>query len=87
MIRLFSHRHRPVSAGPFPLERIQRTSVDRLKLENSTPKALDIEAPYSPLSIRNAMREYINIMDRMRSGPTAPQQAPIPDDLTERLII
>jgi len=81
---LFSHRHRAVSASPFPLERIQRTTVDKLSLENSPPKALDIEAPDSPLSIRNAMREYIDIMDRMRSGSTAPQQAPIPDDLSER---
>ena len=84
MLRLFSHRNRPVSASPFPLERLQRTSIDKLTLDNSKPKALDVEAPDSPLSIRNGMREYVDIMDRMRSGPKAPKQAPIPDDIKER---
>ncbi len=84
MIRLFSHKNRRVSAGLFPLERIQRVSSDDIAFSKGAPETLEIEAPYSPLSIRNAMREYIDIMDRMRTGPVASRQAPVPDDLNER---
>lgn len=62
MIRLFSHKNRRVAAGAFPLERIRRVSADNMIFRDSTPEALEIEAPHSPLSIRNAMREYIDIM-------------------------
>ena len=33
-----------------------------------------------PLSLRNALGEYINIMDRMRAGPVVPKKAPVPTD-------
>jgi hypothetical protein len=51
---------------------------------NAPPAELPIEDPGNPHSLANGMREYINVMDRMRTGPVAPGQAPIPGDQQER---
>ncbi len=84
MSRLFSHKHRPVHLGAFPLENLPRK--DSLPEFQRGPKrsALTVEDPANPHSLANGMREYINVMDRMRVGQVAPQQAPIPQDLQER---
>ncbi len=83
-MRLFSHRHRPAHASAFPLERLARAPGRELPARLSSPPAMPVEDPDNPLSLRNAMREYINVMDRMRSGPVADSVAEIPDDLLER---
>ena len=78
MVKLFSSKKRAAHASDFPLEKLPRGQVNRYPgIDDS---ALDIENPSDPLSLRNALREYINIMDRMRIGPVAPQKAPIPAD-------
>ncbi|MFK8068521.1 MAG: reductive dehalogenase domain-containing protein [Gammaproteobacteria bacterium] len=84
MMRMFSHKNRPVSSGPFPLERLKRIPLEARNLPNTPLEALQIESPDSPLSIRNAMRDFVNVMDRMRLGETSPHLAPIPDSLSER---
>ena len=83
MIRLFSHRHRAVHESAFPLERMPRTTKSPVPPAHAFTGAA-IEHPEAPLSIRNAMRDYVNIMDRMRIGPKAPAEAPIPADQLER---
>ncbi|HJP34363.1 MAG TPA: reductive dehalogenase domain-containing protein [Gammaproteobacteria bacterium] len=82
MTRLFSHRDRAVSLGPFPLERLER--VDQCDSADVVTPPFQVEAPDNPLSLANAMGDYFNIMDRMRVGPTAPEEAPIPSDLGTR---
>ena len=84
MVRLFSHKNRPVHFGPFPLERLARTQVSANAVNRPKPEGLQIENPASPHSLVNGMRDYFNVLDRMRIGDIAPNKAPIPDDLTER---
>jgi len=82
-LRLFSNKNRSVHLGPYPLERLRRTQ--QIPVFTPGPKTgLAIEDPANPQSLANAMRAYFDIMDRMRIGPKAPDQAPIPDDLRER---
>lgn len=83
-MRLFSHKNRPVHLGPYPLERLTRCSELPAHDGACESVGLTIENPSKPQSIANAMRPYINIMDRLRDGPVAPKRAPIPDDPLER---
>ena len=84
-MRLFSHRKRPVHLGSYPLERLARASHVALRQANRpAAEGLPIEAPEAPKSIANAMRSYIDILDRMRDGPAASAAAPIPGDPLER---
>ena len=89
-MRLFSHRKRPVHLGSYPLERLARRGgatpprVERIAQAPPRGEGLRIEAPDTPQSVANAMRGYIDILDRMRAGPAAPAVAPIPEDLLER---
>jgi len=84
MTRLFSHRHRPVSKGAFPLESLARRPDVPANVPRGLTAPFSVDAPEAPLSLRNSMQEYFNIMDRMRVGPTAPAVSPIPEDLIER---
>jgi len=83
-MRLFSHKQRPAHAGPYPLERLARAPGRSPGAASRQPRGLAVEDPDNPLSLRNAMREYVNVMDRMRHGPVAPEVAPIPEDPLER---
>jgi reductive dehalogenase len=82
MTRLFSNKNRSAHASDFPIEKLVRGSGSRFPGIDTTP--LSIEDESNPLSIRNSMRDYINIMDRMRAGPVVPNKAPIPEDPKER---
>ena len=84
MVRLFSHKNRPVHLGGYPLERLRRQKQASDPGSIPQPKALQIEQPGNRHSLANGMREYVNVMDRMRVGDVAPNKAPIPDDLQER---
>ena len=82
-MRLFSTRDRPVHLGPFPLERLARTSL---------PPRLDAVAPMQPLSfddpdplsLSHAMARYMAMFDLVRDGPLQSAPAEIPDDPVER---
>jgi len=80
MTRLFSHKDRPVHLGPHPLERLPRTERVSRYPDQRIEAGLAIEKPENPASLSNAMREYVNVMDRMREGATAPKRAPIPTE-------
>ena len=82
MTRLFSNKNRNAHASDFPIEKLARGNSSRFPGIDAS--ALEIEDESNPLSIRNSMRDYINIMDRMRAGPVVPNQAPIPADPKER---
>jgi len=47
-------------------------------------ESLAIENPDRFTSLANAMREYVDVMDRMREGDIAPDRAPIPEDVVAR---
>lgn len=84
MVRLFSHRRRPAWAGSFPLERLPRAAGAAVPPTGSSAAPFELEAPQRPGSLRNVLRDYIDLMDRMRNGPVAPAVAPIPDSPLER---
>ena len=88
MIRIFSHKDRPVHMGSFPLERLSRRDrLDDRALNFGRGKQvseLQVEDFHNPHAVSNGMREYINVMDRMRIGEVSPNKAPIPDDPVER---
>ena len=84
MTRLLSHKNRPVHLGSYPLERLSRQRSPMEFRRDTPPVELAIEDPENPHSLANGMREYINVMDRMRAGPVAPHRAPIPADPQER---
>lgn len=88
MIRIFSHKNRPVHMGSFPLERLPRQDrLDDHALNfgrGKTARELQVEDFNNPHAVSNGMREYINVMDRMRIGSVAPNKAPIPEDPQER---
>jgi reductive dehalogenase len=83
-MRIFSHKNRPVHLGPFPLERLERSDVVP-EFHPSTPQStIDFEDQDNPDSLANAMRDYVDLFDRMRLGDANPNVAPLPDDLQER---
>ncbi|MCY4338880.1 MAG: hypothetical protein OXD47_08790 [Gammaproteobacteria bacterium] len=79
-MRIFSHKHRPMHLGPFPLERLPRShSVPEYKQAGKWhPRST--KAPDHPNSMAVAFQDYIDLFDRMRLGDAAPRQAPIPAD-------
>ncbi|NIB42274.1 NAD-binding oxidoreductase [Pseudomaricurvus alkylphenolicus] len=83
-MKLFSHKHRPAHLGPYPLERLSRTSVKPEYRRQQPPGALEFVNRANPQSLSNAMLEYVNLMDRLRDGEVAVNKAPIPDDPVER---
>lgn len=79
-MRLFSYRNRPVHLGPFPLERLPRSSVPP-DLSRAPPmRPLAFDDPASPESIVHAMARYMAMLDAVRDGRPAPLAAEIPGE-------
>lgn len=83
-MRLFSSKNRAVHLGDYPLERLprQNRAIDLSLI--APPPSLALPAAKNRASLVNAMSPYLNIMDRMRLGDAAPQQAPLPDSRKAR---
>ena len=81
-MKLFSYKNRPVHLGPFPAERLKRTS------RPSGPATAAVRRPKrngaTPGGISAAALEYLRFFESFRDGEVAPAQAPIPGD-TEAL--
>jgi len=79
-IRFFSDKNRPVQLGPYPLERLSRTSLlpDLEALPAMPP--LSLHRPDAPESIVNAMGEYQAMLDAIRVGLVNKAKAACPDD-------
>ena len=83
MTRLFSTKRRPVSMGPYPMERLARQ--DDVVLDAVPPaEPLTLSRPDDPLSIVNAMGEYQAMLDALRIGATAEAPSTIPESPAER---
>ena len=83
-IRFFSDKDRPVHLGPYPLERLLRTSVppDLEALPAMPP--LSLHRSDAPENIGNAMGEYQAMLDAIRVGLVNKAKADCPDDPVER---
>jgi reductive dehalogenase len=83
-IRFFSDKDRPVHLGPYPLERLARTSMlpDLDSLPAAPPPLL--HRPDAPESIVNAMGEYQAMLDAIRVGLVNKARAECPSDPEER---
>lgn len=84
-MRLFSHKSRSSTAGPYPLNRLARTEqVPKIPtgLVRESLKYINSENQFS---LSNAMPDYAAAFDLLRAGPVFPDKAPIPEDLDERV--
>ena len=83
-MKLFSYKNRPVHLGPYPLERLRRSSAqaDLAAVPKMAPVSFD--EPDNPESLVNAMTRYIGMFDVVRDGAVTPIAAEIPDDPQER---
>ena len=61
-MRLFSYRDRPVHLGPYPLERLTRSSVAPAldRVPRTLPLAFDVS---DPLSIAHAMAPLVMLLE------------------------
>jgi reductive dehalogenase len=83
-MRLFSYRNRPVHLGPYPLERLKRSSAPPDLSAVPPMRALQFVDAARPESIVNAMTRYMGVFDAVRDGQVAPLPAEIPEDPAER---
>jgi reductive dehalogenase len=81
-MKLFSHRHRPVHLGPFPLERLPRTA--RVEGPDSGELAREVEAAGID-AVSHVIPEYLSLFHKHLDGPVAPVRAPIPEDAQVRV--
>lgn len=82
-MRLFSYRDRPVHLGPFPLERLARTSTSPDLSSLPFGAALPFDHP-DPDSLTHAMARFMAMFDTVRDGPVTHGAAEIPDHPAER---
>ena len=82
-MRFFSTKNREAWLGPYPLERLKRTSQspDFESAPSFQPLSFKRRAPQS---IVNAMGEFQAMLDAIRVGLTNKQLAGCPDDPLER---
>ncbi len=84
MHKPFSYRRRPFHLGPYPLERLRRTTRPE-GLDSLPPMAgISFRRPESPASIVNAMQSYQAMLDATREGLVKREKAQIPEDPHER---
>lgn len=82
--RPFSHKRRPPSLGPFPLERLARREGEVRHPGGGKRRAQALATARQTAPLAGAFSEYLDLFDRMRLGAPAPEPAPIPSDLVER---
>ena len=81
-MKLFSNKRRPVHLGPYPLERLERTSwVPGLPVERKPRPAR--KRSKSPLRFADVADGYLNLLDQWQDGVVAPEKAPIAEDAQE----
>ena len=82
-MKLFSDKTRPVSMGPYPLERLKRGIMPDLS-EIPQMRQLSFHRPKAPENIVNAMGEYQAMLDAIRDGLVNKNRAEIPADPLKR---
>ncbi|MGH1466111.1 MAG: reductive dehalogenase [Cognatishimia sp.] len=81
---IFSNRSRPFHLGPFPLERLVRTTgpADIADVPSMTPVGYD--HTHNPESLVNALSEYQAMLDAISDGMVSKNKAKCPSDHDER---
>lgn len=82
-MRLFSYRDRPVHWGPYPLERLRRSSATPDDTGLPPMQALRL-AHDDPESMTHAIARYMAMFDLVRDGAVNPHTGEIPSDPAER---
>lgn len=82
-MRFFSHRHRPVHLGPYPMERLARAALAPGGPAPPGP-ASDTDLPGAGAALPRGMPGYLKLFQSVRDGAVAAQCAPITDDLASR---
>ena len=83
-MRLFSHKNRPVHLGPFPLERLKRSSTQPDLGAVPAMRPVSYLNPANPEGLGNAMHLYGVLLDSLRDGPVRGERAEITADTQER---
>ena len=78
-MKFFSSRHRPVYLGPYPMERLERTTTIP---EISTERKLRPVRKRSSQTQRfsEVANDYLDLLDQWQEGPLAKEQAPLEVD-------
>lgn len=81
--RFFSTKNRPPHLGPYPLERLRRTSHVDL---GAVPSAMQLtfSRPEQPESIVNAIRDHQAMLDAIRVGLVSPNPSDVPSSAQAR---
>ena len=79
-LRFFSDKTRPVHMGPYPLERLKRSTIMPDLLQVPAMQAVRFQRPEAPQSIVNAMGEYQATLDAIRNGLVNKAIAECPGD-------
>ena len=82
-MRLFSYRDRPVHLGPYPLERLTRSTQPPDLASVPPMQPLHFDAA-DPVSLVHAMAPYMAMFDLVRDGAVNPQRGEVSDDPAER---
>ncbi len=82
-VKYFTNKRRPFDLGPFPLERLRRTSVGVDFYEVPDMPEMDFSV-HAPESIAHAIARFLAMMDTVRDGKIDHGRAEIPDDPHER---
>jgi reductive dehalogenase len=83
-MRFFSTKDRPFHLGPYPLERLSRSSRSADLTGVPPMKPLSFADLKTPHSLVNAMGDYQAMMDAVRDGLINGAVADVPTDLDER---
>jgi ferredoxin len=78
-------KNRPYHLGPFPLETL-RTDDSVIAREAARPPLAAAPSPAAPGPLGRAADHYRALFAKFAEGPVAPQQAPVPNDLTRRSV-
>lgn len=84
MAGIFSHRRRPVHAGPYPAERLARLDSPAPIDLATLPRLGGRTAGLAPDAVAHAIERYFALFRDTRDGFVAPAPAPVPDALEER---
>lgn len=83
-MRPFSTRNRPVHQGPYPLEKLARTTIPPDLSRVPLLQQFEMVTGDDPHSIARAMDDYLSLLDAVREGPISEKLAEIPHDDQER---
>ena len=78
-MKLFSNKLRPVHFGPYPLERLVRTTMVLHLPTERKPRTVPKRSEH-PLRFSDVADAYIDLLDQWQDGTVAPEKAPISED-------